>query len=258
MTSTSKATEHGSQIPSRFDANHWRGQVSRYSGDRYVHTPAGMAWEYPESPEPGESCSYSDFTPDTDGRYFLSDFLSGSDYSGSIVERANYKDFLEDFGERDSVHEVYGGHGTFAIAVRIDTIDEEMAAVFDSLEDYPLISEETHSELELEAEGEAWESWAESDFVRELESRFSESGFGELVHVPDSEPEGQSRLFETGERRNPENLEDAVRELFENARETANEYWVNESGGEMYIALDRIADAVDADLLAAHCLKVED
>ena len=100
MTSTSQAATHGSQIPSRFDANNWRGQVCRYSGYRYVHTPAGTEWEYPESPEPGESCSYSDFTPDTDGRYFLSDFLSGSDYSGSIVERANYKDFLEDFGNQ--------------------------------------------------------------------------------------------------------------------------------------------------------------
>ncbi len=258
MSIQPQATEHGSQKPSRFDANNWRGQVCRYSGYHAVYTPAGTEWEYPENPEPGDSCSYSDFTPDTDGRYFLSDFLSGSDYSGSIVERANYKDFLEDFGERDSVHEVFGGYGTFAIAVRIDAIDDEMAAVFDALEDYPLISEETHSELELEAEGEAWESWAESDFVRELESRFSESGFGELVHVPDSEPKSQSRLFETGERSKPENLEDAVRELFESARETANEYWVNESGGEMYIALDRNADSVDADLLAAHCLKVED
>jgi len=169
--------------------------------------PQGIEWETVTDPEPGDSCSYDRFENSAEGTYFVSDFLSGSDYSGCLVERANYRVFLEEFGERDGVHEVYGGHGTYAVAVRVDAIDEEMAAVFDALEDYPLIDEETHSELELEAENEAWDCWARGDFVRELESRFDEDGFGELVFVPDPEPKGQGRLFETGERPRPEDFE---------------------------------------------------
>ena len=134
-----------------------------------------------------------------------------------------------------------------------------MAALFAGLEDYPLVSEETHSELELEAQGEAWESWAESDFSRAVESMFgADLDFPELVFVPDSEPKAQGRLFETGERPKPENLEDAVRELFETARETANEYWIDETGGNAWIDLDRVCVAVTADMLEAHCLRVED
>jgi hypothetical protein len=257
MQSIRRAATHGSHSPSRFDANRWRGQVCRFSSYRSHYTPNGTEWEDLEEPEPGDSCSYSDFIPDGEGHYFLSDFLSGSDYSGCLVERANYRDFLADFGERDGVHEAYGGHGTFAVAVRIDAIDDEMTAVLDALEDYPLISEETHGEMELEAQDEAWESWAESDFVRELEGRFGEDAFAELVYAPDGEPEGQSRLFETGERRPPADLADAVRQLFETARETANEYWIDETGGNAWIDLDRVCDAIDGDMLAAHCLKVE-
>lgn len=98
---------NGSQSPARFDANRWRGMVCRFSRYRARYGPNGFAeWETLDAPEPGESCAYSDFIPDPDGRYFISELLSGSDYSGSSVERANYRVFLEDFGDRDGVHEV--------------------------------------------------------------------------------------------------------------------------------------------------------
>ena len=79
-----------------------------------------------------------------------------------------------------------------------------------------------------------------------------------VVYVPCTEPAGQERLFETGERPKPETLEDAVRGLFETARETANEYWIDETGGNAWIGLDRVCDAIDADMLTAHCLRVEE
>ena len=255
MTSTT-GCRNGSRSQSRFDATQWRGRICRFEGSEYVPGP-GNYWRTFDRIEDSESASYGDFTNDADGNYFLSDLLGGSDYSGSLVERANYREFLEEFGEQDGVHEVYGGHGTFAVAVRVDAIDDAMAEVFQGLEDYPLISDEAHSELELEAQEEAWESWTESDFVRELESRFGED-FAELVYVPCNEPAGQERLFETGERPKPENLDEAVRQLFETAREDANEYWIDETGGNAWIAIERVCDAIDADMLAAHCLTVEE
>jgi hypothetical protein len=87
---------------------------------------------------------------------------------------------------------------------------------------------------------------------------FSEEGFGELVYVPHGEAEGQGKLFETGERRKPSDLEEAVCRLFETAREDANVYWENESGGAVYIDLDRVCDCVTAEMLEAHCLPVEE
>lgn len=257
MKSTREATGNGSRSP-LFDVARWRGQVCAYSGHVAHYGANGTQWEDLADPPAGETCGYGEFSPDREGRYFLSDFLSGSDYSGSLVERSNYREFLETFGEREGVHEVSEGYGTFAVAVRIDAVDEEMAEVFDRLEDYPLLSEDAHCEMEVEAQGEAWDSWARSDFVRELEARFSEEGFGELVYVPHGEAEGQGKLFETGERPKPSDLDEAVCRLFETAREDANVYWENESGGEVYIDLERVCDAVTAEMLEAHCLRVEE
>ena len=49
-----------------------------------------------------------------------------------------------------------------------------------------------------------------------------------------------------------------MRQLFETAREDSNRYWEVETGGGVHIDVDRIADAVTADMLAAHALTVED
>jgi hypothetical protein len=52
--------------------------------------------------------------------FVLSGLLCGSDYSGSAVEVSNRRLFLDAFGELDGIHEVYGGHGSFGIAIRLD------------------------------------------------------------------------------------------------------------------------------------------
>ena len=172
----------GSRSESRIDATQWRGRICRFDGSEYV-PGAGNHWRTFDRIDAGDSASYGDFTPDVDGAYFLSDFLSGSDYSGCLVERANYREFLEQFGELDGVHEVYGGHGTYAVAVRIDALTDEMAELFAGLEDYPLIDDESHSELEMEAAEEAWDSWARSDFCRAVESQFCEDGYADYLRT---------------------------------------------------------------------------
>ncbi len=145
MTIQPRATAHGSQSLPTFDASQWRGRICRFDGSEYIGGP-GNHWRTFDSIDAGDSASYGDFTNDVDGAYYLSDFLSGSDYSGCLVERANYREFLEEFGECDGVHEVYGGHGTYAVAVRIDALTDEMAEMFAGLEDYPLICDETQGQ----------------------------------------------------------------------------------------------------------------
>ncbi len=92
MSSTDRATANGSTPDFRETAARWRGRLCRFEGSEYTPGP-GNYWRTFDRVPDGDSASYGDFSPDADGRYFLSDFLSGSDYSGSLVERATYRDF---------------------------------------------------------------------------------------------------------------------------------------------------------------------
>ena len=78
--------------------------------------------------------------------------LSGSDYSGGITERSNHRTFLRQFKDVDGVYDLYGGFGTFGIAIRLDvyTINDDIKEVIDALQDYCLVSEDDYSELESE------------------------------------------------------------------------------------------------------------
>lgn len=165
------------------------------------------------------------------GRYLLPDLLSGSDYSGSLVQRANHRSFSEMFadGEDEWWTNVPGGHGTYGILIDMkgvpDDISTDVAEFLNALHDYPLADEEMHSEMEIEAQEEAWNSWAERDFAHDLQKKFGDD--------PKLEPVLDEVLMD-------DELLKKLRDLFEDARERANEYWVNEQGGEMWIDLKRV------------------
>ena len=163
--------------------------------------------------------------------YFYVPCASGSDYSGSTVERSNYKVFTETYGDKDFVFSAYGGHGTYAAVVGLtgllgcdDDTFEEICNALEGLEDYPCIDDEALSELEMESADEAWDSWASGDFVRAVERKFEDEAELEL-------PSG-----------------DALRTLFEDKRESANVYWYNEGyGHDMYVDVDRVVDEITFD-----------
>ena len=53
--------------------------------------------------------------------FLMPELLSGSDYcSSGSVEVSNHRVFLERYGKRLGVYDVYGGYGTFAVAVRLE------------------------------------------------------------------------------------------------------------------------------------------
>lgn len=64
-------------------------------------------------------------------------------------------------------------------AIRVYRNGEKTAAalawegIAKALKDYPILDEGIHQELCAEAEAEAWESWAEAEFIRLLEREFS-------------------------------------------------------------------------------------
>lgn len=84
--------------------------------------------------------------------FIMPTYLSGSDYSGGSVECSNHKSFLEQYKETEGVYEVYGGYGTYGIAIRLDVYENnsEIKEAIDKLDDYPLFDEEAHSELEMD------------------------------------------------------------------------------------------------------------
>lgn len=167
--------------------------------------------------------------------YFMLPYMTGSDYAGDSVTVANHKVFLEMYGKFPGVHNVYGGHGTYAVVVRLNVIHclkhdgKTLYDVLEGLANYPLIDEDAHSEIELEAEAEAWTSWAADDFKRELQKIYPQ--YDEAIDE-----------FADG---------DDYQQFFEDAREAANEYWENETGNSMYIRLENIAAKVTEDQLKA-------
>jgi len=101
----------------------------------------------------------------------------GSDYSGSEVERANYR-YLSDntpaeTTEGDAMRlNVYGGHGSYDLAYNLMTVTPEVWELLSeyagAVSDYPIADEAAYEAVTQELEEEAWDGWAASDFARAL------------------------------------------------------------------------------------------
>jgi len=116
------------------------------------------------TPDPEDnSLSYGDFKEafypkdvdiesleDKENLYLMPQFMTGRDYANSsTLEISNHRVFLNKYGEVPGVYDVWGGFGTFAIAIRLSTYlsNEQIRIDIDHLEDYPILSEEDLSEL---------------------------------------------------------------------------------------------------------------
>jgi len=190
--------------------------------------------DFKRSEWPNSAKSYyaglSDDKLASEERYFFVPCASGSDYSGSTVERSNHKVFLETYEtyKANYVHNVVGSYGTYTVAVGLtgllsaddDTFDE-ICNVIAGLQNYPVIDKQELSRLELDLSVDAWRDWGDFDFRRALTQRFGEREW-----------------------------KDDLSQSFEKARQAANEDWFSEEGGGMYIRIERIVDKIsNADAL---------
>ena len=166
--------------------------------------------------------------------YFYVPYASGSDYSGSTVERSNYKVFTETYGADDWVFSAHGGYSTYAAVVGLtglltcadDTADSILDAL-EGLENYPVLDEESLSTLESETTDEEWDFWVADDFVKALETKFD--GLAELEL-----PSGST-----------------LRTFFEEKREESNTEWYCEGmGHDMWVDVKRVVEGIDLDALA--------
>lgn len=168
--------------------------------------------------------------------YIQPELMSGSDYSGGAAEKSNQRSFLKEYGKREGVHEIYGGYGTYGVAIRLDVSEQEdIAATLNAFEDYCVLDDEDHSALEQELIDESWKDSVERD-VRKAIERELEDKLPDIEDILD-------------------NME--LRDLFEQVREEVNEYWVIESGCSVYIKTDKIIHIMTIRVLLQN-MKAED
>jgi len=175
--------------------------------------------------------------------YLLPDLMSGGDYSNtSLVHKSNHRSFLARFGKVDGVHDLYGGYGTFAIAIRSDVAESnsEIKDVLEGLDNYPLMDEDDHSNLELEAQDEAWKDWARNAFVHfllaeEFLGDYDEDSLARVI---------RRKVFKTTAKK----CKDVYVNLFYQSAENIGAYW-KDDGGSMHIDVDKVAGAAIETLL---------
>ena len=131
-----------------------------------------------------------------------------------------------------------------AIKKNLIESNEELRDVLNKLEDYPLVDEEVHSEMEAEGIESAWKDWGANDFLTTIRAgheslaEFEPEGLTQKLGLVDL----RHHLVTTGDSDLPD---DKLRFFFEDCREEANEYW-EDDGGSMFIRMEKVAPfAVD-------------
>jgi hypothetical protein len=152
-------------------------------------------------------------------------------YEASSLHRSNNRTFQERFSKELLLAD--GDADGLSLDVRF--ITEEMLSEIESLENYPLLSEDDHSSLELELQEEAWSEWAERDFSRALEKRLS------------SVLENDELSDEIVESLSP----DSLYSLFSALSESANLYWQEESCYGQWIDCERVAAELSEEELSS-------
>ncbi len=153
--------------------------------------------------------------------YLVSSYLQYGDYDNScMVERSNYKLFMESYKDETGVFRISGGYGSTGIAISVkwllDPVNEEKAdeiiELLNGLNDYPCLNDEDMSNMEYDAFYEALKDYGIKDTVRALSKKY-----GITVHDYDSKK-----------------LEDLILDI----DRSGNPVFMIESGGICYIDID--------------------
>ena len=158
--------------------------------------------------------------------------------------RSNARVFRDEFSRE--LEKADGDGPDVALDVRYVTA--EMIETLEGLEDYPLISDDDHSQLELEDQQEAWENWAASDWRRLVCAAVDQ-------YLPEGFPfDGDDLLSRLGGRE-----DDKLRTLFDQCCDSAGLYWEDDGDAGQWIHLDRVAGALTLeDLRELTGLPLED
>lgn len=178
-----------------------------------------------------EDVTYNRWDRSSRGRYLVPSMLSGSDYtSGGLVPQSNYEAFKKTFKDGQDIWWglTPGGYNTYGIIIDTQAVpqdvENDVARFLNDLQDYPLADEDLHSELEMEAQSRAWDSWVKDEFKSTIEKEFDE---------------------EFGDKLTDKKLDNALYELFRLAFDKTNAEWINEEGDSMHVNLQRLVEGME-------------
>jgi hypothetical protein len=155
-------------------------------------------------------------------------------YDAPSHYRSNARVFREEFAE---ALELADGDAD-GTALDLRYVTPEMIETIESLESYPVLDEDDHSQLELDCQQEAWESWTASDWRDAIRDKLAEFA-PESADFPEYWADDKLDAIPA------DKLEPQLLELFRACAEMANEYWQEESGGSWWIDLKKVAAGVD-------------
>jgi hypothetical protein len=176
--------------------------------------------------------------------WILSEHMGYSDYSGNLIDKANMKAILTLMPswatQGEHYIEVVGGHGTRALLIAVECLaSETVLEAMQGLDDYPLIDEGEHSNMESEAEWEQWCGTYRRDFERSLCASFLSLADEALACRAITQYE-YMLMYVVYDNDIPEVALDA---MFEACMQEGTINWSNENGDSMYIDVDELCDA---------------
>ena len=173
-------------------------------------------------------CKYPEGYTDKE-LFYIPDEFTGSDYSGSLYNKANHDAFLKDF-KREGIYDVYGGFCTYAVAIRKDVAQQDdIKEVLEEVQNFGIYSQETCDALEEEYKKRAWKNWLRSDLVRQINHKVEGLKWSERNIL---------RLF------------------YEACNETNTE-WESDGGNTLTINEDGIATYIAEEIIAKKTSKKE-
>lgn len=152
-------------------------------------------------------------------------------YSAPSIYRSNARVFRDDFAKELAKAD---GDGP-GLSLDIRFVTDDMLEILAALESYPLISEDDHSQLEMELQQEAWEQWAADDFRKEVGKRLQE------LAPEDADDYWGSELADDIDATK-------LQEAFYACCEAGNLYWQEEQGEQWLNVEDVAAQLTVADL----------
>lgn len=163
---------------------------------------------------------------------WLSSHCMGGDYCGSTHNVANTRYLLRQFSAPE-LRECSGGYGNQGVIADPRYLSEELLELLQSLESYPVLCEEELFSYELELQSETWEHTVRREWQRALESALSSLLSNEELAETITESLSNENLFS----------------LFSHCAEFSNTYWEAETGTNVWIDTDRIAESLSSQLL---------
>jgi hypothetical protein len=156
---------------------------------------------------------------------FICKYMMYGDYDNSgAVERANYRVFLERYGDNPGILKIFGGYGTTGIAIKVNSLTDSMVDDLRGLANYPALDDEAVSEVEQELQDRAWAGGYRDEFRSLLTKKF--------------DPE-EEKDWSDGD----------LDRLFYVVAGRIDEDWRIETGGTAYIDVQKVAEAVtDSDM----------